>query len=94
MRERKGWGEGQVIFRYPLQWQQRQGASVPIEVSAPLGSALPPARLCGWAGPTAPSVNHSLTDWAGQKLSEDERLLSWQPSEHLSVFRDIFMVRV
>lgn len=37
-------GEGQVNFRYLLQQKQR-GASIPIEVSATLGSALPPARL-------------------------------------------------
>ncbi|KAI9538907.1 hypothetical protein NQZ68_008984 [Dissostichus eleginoides] len=46
----------EVIFRYSL--QQQQGASVPIEVSALLCSALPPSLLCGWAGPTTPSVNH------------------------------------
>lgn len=56
-------GEGQVIFRDLLQQKQQQGASVPIEVSAPSGSALPPAPLCGWAGPTASTV--SQTGWAG-----------------------------
>lgn len=39
-REWEGRGEGQVIFRYSLQWQQQQGVSAPIVVSALLDSAL------------------------------------------------------
>lgn len=70
--EREQGGEGQVIFRFSLQQKQQQGASVPIEVSAPLGSALPPALLCGWAGLTTPCVNHSQTGWAGQRIRADE----------------------
>lgn len=75
----RGKGEGQVIFRYLLQQQQQQGASVPIEVSAPSGSALPPAPLCGWAGPTTPTV--SQTGWAGQRAMADEERL-FNPCNH------------
>lgn len=82
-RGREERGEGRVIFRYLLRLHRR-GASVPTEVSAPLGSFSPSSCSRSAAGAGSAAACHTLTGWAGRPSMADAeaRFLSLQVSDN------------